>query len=345
MSAAGWYPVLKMKTPSRWKPALTLCLIAPILTELLSTNIPPSVFFKPMIFIFLATVGYGFPVLLLREFACRRRMGFAGLICLGLVYGILNEGILAKTFYLVHGVPVNTFDNYGHVLGISVPWALTIGTWHAFHALVYPVLFVYWFFPGQRSQSWIGNKTALCLAVPAVLFNTLIFFKGQEKREPGQLPHFALMLLIMGALIWIATKLPQAPGLADSKSFRLKPVFCGILAFVLLLFVPCFVSGAKVPVLLFYAYFLLVFALIFRWLFRNPVLSLTGCLLFAVGDDLAMVLFGVIGALRHASFQKLVTDAMFAIVFVLFLARLRKECLPQPPNAPGAVLGSPGSPP
>ena len=75
---------------AHWKPTVALLLAAPFLTELLSGNLPASVFFRPQVYPFLATVGYGFPILLLREFAVRRQLGLASLFLLGLVYGIFN---------------------------------------------------------------------------------------------------------------------------------------------------------------------------------------------------------------------------------------------------------------
>jgi len=75
---------------ANYKPVLTLLLITPLLTELLSNNMSPQVFFNPVVFLLLTTVVYGFPVLLLREFACQYRLGISGLLCLGLVYGIIN---------------------------------------------------------------------------------------------------------------------------------------------------------------------------------------------------------------------------------------------------------------
>ena len=112
--------------PRHWQPILTVLLVTPFLTELLSNNLPPSFFFRPITFFCLATIAYGFPVLLLREFAVRRNLGIPALILLGIAYGMCNEGILAKTFYLAQNVPVNTFDNYGFIAGIAVPWAITI---------------------------------------------------------------------------------------------------------------------------------------------------------------------------------------------------------------------------
>ncbi len=74
--------------PKHWKPIITVLTVTPFLTELLSNNLPPSHFFLPHVYFSLATIAYGFPVLLLREFAVRRQCGIPALLCLGLAYGI-----------------------------------------------------------------------------------------------------------------------------------------------------------------------------------------------------------------------------------------------------------------
>ena len=58
-----------------------------------------SVFFNPGTFLFLF-LGYGVPVLLIREFVVRYNFGLAGTFALGMAYGVFNEGFLAKTMIL-----------------------------------------------------------------------------------------------------------------------------------------------------------------------------------------------------------------------------------------------------
>ena len=168
---------------SHWKPIVALLFITPFLTELLTGSLPASAFFRPQVFLFLATIGYGFPILLLREFAVRRQLGIFGLLALGFVYGIYNEGILAKTFYLATNVPLNNFDGYGYNYGIAIPWAINISTWHALHSLLYPIVAIYYFFPAHRESPWLNWKGIICLAVPTVVVATLIFFNRSEIRQ------------------------------------------------------------------------------------------------------------------------------------------------------------------
>src|ERR1039457_6572743 len=219
---------------SHWKPIVALLLLTPFLTELLSGSLPAPKFFQPQVFLFLATVGYGFPILLLREFPVRHRLGILGLLALGLVYGIFNEGIIAKTFYLAANVPVRNFDGYGYAGGIAIPWAITISTWHALHSFLYPVVAIYYVFPAHRESPWLNWKGISLLAIPTVVLGTLIFFSQGDDRAAGLPAHFILMAGLSGLLIWLATKLPTAPALDGDGALKVRAVFFGGLVFLLL---------------------------------------------------------------------------------------------------------------
>ena len=307
------------------KPILALLLITPFLTELLSNNMPPQAFFNPVAFLFLATAAYGFPVLLLREIACHNRMGISGLLCLGLVYGIINEGIIAKTFFLAEGVPVRMFDNYGYVAGITVPWAITITVWHSIHALLCPMLVTYYLFPAQRNQRWLTRSGTWWIAVPTIALNIFIFFNHTKNRAAGQFSHFVLMLVCMGFLIWLAIKSPRSGQLTAGVHFRLKPLAYGAASFLILCLIPILLAKEKVDLWLFYGYFAIVFTLIAGWLAQQPTIPMMTCLLFTVGNNLATLFWAMPKALGRAGILQLVTDALLVAAFALLLARIWKN--------------------
>ena len=308
---------------AHWKPVVALLVITPFLTELLSGSLPAQKFFQPPVFLFLATIGYGFPVLLLRELAVRRQLGVAGLFLLGLVYGIFNEGILAKTFYLAKNVPINTFDGYGYVFGIAVPWAIMINIWHALHSLLYPIVAIYYFFPNERETPWLNRRGMIWLSVPTLAVGALIFFSHGMDRAAGHWEHFLLMVILGAILVWLATRLPSAPILGDNERLRWRPMFWGAGSFVALLFLPVLMAGAKIPapVLCGYCGLLIVFAM--RKLVRRPALPTTTVLSFALGDDILMAVLGVAIGIGHGNPERIIVNAVFILVFGWLIARLR----------------------
>ena len=308
---------------SHWKPIVALLLLTPCLTELLSGSLTAPKFFQPPVFLFLATVGYGFPILLLREFAVRRQLGVAGLFVLGIVYGMFNEGILAKTFYLATNVPINTFDGYGYVFGIAVPWAITISVWHTLHAMLYPIVAVYYFFPNQRETPWLKRRKIIWLAVPTAALGTLIFFSHNQDRKAGHWEHFLLMAITSAILMWLATRLPSAPKLGDNERLRWRPIFWGAGGFLALLFLPVLMAGAKVPAVVLCGYCALLIFFALRKLVRRPALPTTAVLGFAIGDDLLMALAGVAIAIGQGNIERLITNGVFILVFGWLIVRLR----------------------
>ena len=72
-----------------------LVVLASVLPELLSGSTSPRAFLDPAVFGF-CVFAYGLPVLVIRDFALRQQLGLAGLLLLGLAYGIINEALLAK---------------------------------------------------------------------------------------------------------------------------------------------------------------------------------------------------------------------------------------------------------
>lgn len=302
------------------QPILTLLLLTPILTELLSGNIPPARFFQPLTFLFLATVAYGFPVLLLREFACRHKMGLPGTFCLGLVYGIINEGILAKTFYRSDGLPIALFNHYGNLAGIAMPWALTISVCHAFHSVGYPILVVYWLFPGHRQDIWLPANLSLGLAVPTGLLLTLNFFGHSAARVPGQLPHYVLMALLCTGLLWCAVKLPRRPQLSAEGSRNRRPIIAGLSVFCLLFFIPLLLAGIKFPTLLFYSYYLFLGAFGLWWLAGRSAVAMESAVLWMCGDEIIFIAMGLVISIGHGAYGTGVAQLLLMLGFVFLLS-------------------------
>jgi hypothetical protein len=318
---------------AHWKPIATLLLLTPCLTELLSGNMPASVFFQPHIYLFLATVGYGFPVLLLREFAVRWQIGLAGMFCLGLVYGIFNEGIIAKTFYMAAHVPINTYDGYGYHFGICIPWALTISTWHSLHAFIYPVAAVCFFFPKHAQAPWLNSMTMVLLAIPSALIGSLIYFHPNKNHAAGDGLHFTLMVLISALLIVLSMSLRSRPALGQTGALHARAFFVGGLAFLAFLFVPVLLASVKIPETAFYAYIVLAIVLMLSLIRRHISLPINNVLLFAIGDDTLLALFGLVPAVAAHSLQRLLTNFLFVAVFVWLWWRVQRTARLAMPTA------------
>ena len=135
--------------------ALFLLLTPGPLAEVLSQNVQLFTFLQPVPFL-LVTLTYGVPVLVIRELSVARELDEVGLVVLGLAYGILNEGVLAKTLTLPEGAPLHDFAGYGQVGPIQGGWSVFIIVWHALHSVLYPILLTRWMFPAASGRRWFA---------------------------------------------------------------------------------------------------------------------------------------------------------------------------------------------
>ena len=141
------------------------------LAEVLSGNVPLLTFLQPLPFL-LVTLTYGVPVLAIREFAARRDLNVIGIAVLGLAYGILNEGVIAKTLTQPGGAPLQEFAGYGRIGALQLGWAVFILPWHALHSVLYPILIASWLAPDADRPWFVGRARfvyyALLVAIVAL---------------------------------------------------------------------------------------------------------------------------------------------------------------------------------
>jgi hypothetical protein len=83
---------------SRAAAAVLLFFLSPVVAELLTSSSPPVSFFTPFGLTVMCAL-YGSGAVVARELAVRWGRGLASLIALGAAYGILEEGLMVKSFF------------------------------------------------------------------------------------------------------------------------------------------------------------------------------------------------------------------------------------------------------
>ena len=170
--------------------ALTLMVLSALLPEVGTGNTPILKFLAPTPFLFLVVIGYGLPVLLIRELAVRRHLGIAGLIVAGFAYGSYNEGLWARTLINTANEPISTFNGYGDVLGIAIPWALLICLYHAVASVGFPILLTHALYPDEASRPWLDWRFALALGAALLAFAAFAFLQPR-------IPHGTILQLVV----------------------------------------------------------------------------------------------------------------------------------------------------
>ena len=274
--------------------ALFLLLATGPLAEILSENVQLLTYVQPLPFL-LMTLTYGVPVLLIRELAVARKLNVAGVVLLGLAYGILNEGVLAKTLTQPSGSPLDDFAGYGQIGALQGGWAIFIVFWHALHSVLYPILISRWLFPDAAERRWFASGRArwLLYALLTILLGLCaLYFLNPLRNEIGPFLLYVAVTLAVTAIALrfckVRDALPQTPPAKPS----LKPALFG--ACTLLFYIFQFSSPRLIP---FMAYLALSVALIAfaAWRMANAGWRpLPDLLLFGLGDDLAFSFFAAV---------------------------------------------------
>lgn len=302
---------------NKLKAILLLIFLSPILTEIITSSTPPTVFFNPATLAFSILLVYGIPVLVIREFAVRYKLGLAGIFSIGITYGIFSEGLLAKTSILNNSLPVGAYDQYGYIFGISFPWTITISTWHALAAVSFPILITHILFPNEREKLWLNKKLTIILAALLLIFASMIFL---DKSAPvaGTPIQLAILLALMFAGVLIAKFIPRkiiTP--EDSSTVNKKPIFLGLSIFLFTFVILSFIASQKLPVTLFFLVFGLGVWFYIRTLKIHSWLNAPHFMLFGIGFYMQQAALAI--AIRFAAGSTTADTLIAGIVIEIFL--------------------------
>jgi hypothetical protein len=296
--------------PKYFKQIFVLLIITPILTELLTNNIPVSQFFQPKLFFTLAILVYG-PILLLRELAIRWNVRLTGYILLGLVYGIYNEGLFAKTFFKLK-IANTAFDNYGFVWGINLPWSAVITIFHAFYAFLFPILIVYNIFPKVASTPWMSKKWWIGISIVSFLYISYKFLKNTWPVSPL---HYVVLIAIMAGLI-LLSRFFKGGLIIVGKKPRLWLLICYGIVFVATTFtVADIIARSGINFLFFLAY--AVINLLTAVMLLNKKYGIRTLLIFALSAQLGFAASIILVAAVTKSEIGIITGSVFAVIFTL----------------------------
>ena len=141
----------------RLLPAVVLFFLAPAIGELLSGSAPPAEFFNPFGFVLLISL-YGSGAILARELKIRWQKGWISLFALGAAYGIIEEGLMVKSFFDPNWVDLGILGSYGRWAGVNWVWAVELTLYHAVISIAIPILLAELIFPNRRNEVWVGQR-------------------------------------------------------------------------------------------------------------------------------------------------------------------------------------------
>jgi len=171
----------------RIPPAWVLYFLAPIIGELLSGSAPPIEFFNPFGLLILPAL-YGSGAILAR---------WPTILVLGLAYGILEEGLMVKSFFDPAWQDLGLLGVYGRWAGVNWVWSLFLTIYHAVYSIATPIFLVELIFPERRDERWVGRRGMIALSLLLLAVVLFGFFFITEYRPPA-LPYLMALTVTLG---------------------------------------------------------------------------------------------------------------------------------------------------
>ncbi len=304
------------------KASLILILMLPFLTELLSGNFPLSAFFTPQVLV-ISLIMYGFAALVLRELSVKWKVGVIGIFIIGLAYGLLNEGIAAKSLMMAEPVVDTAYLGYPLILGINLPWLAMIVVWHALHSILYPILIISYFFPDIMKKRWLNKKWLIALSVIVIALATLMFFTTPRNKSP--IIYLIAYWIVIPLIIYSSRFIPNDIQLKkENKKIGLLPAVLGFL-FTFYTIGMAILWNMKVHIIFFYLFAVIFIGLFYFILKKKELLSLKALALFAFGNYLGDgVLQTGIGAVTGA-IEYLISGIIFIMIFISMIIVILKR--------------------
>lgn len=160
-----------------WRFALGLFFASPLIGEFLLGNLPITMLWVLLV---LAPL-YGGGALLIREVARRFRLGWAGILLLGLAYAIVEEAYTTQSLFNPNYLGLRLLD-FGYVpaLGMSVWWSAFVLGIHLVWSIATPIALMEALSGPRRRQPWLGK---LGLGVAIGLFALGCFAAGSHQLQ------------------------------------------------------------------------------------------------------------------------------------------------------------------
>ena len=189
-------------------PPAALFFLAPAIAELLSGSAPPAEFFNPFGFVLLTTL-YGSGAILARELTVRWQKGWVSLFVLGAAYGIIEEGLMVKSFFDPNWIDLGVLGSYGRWAGVNWVWSIELMLYHAVISIAIPILLTELIFLNRRDDAWIGRGGFISLSALLAADVAFGYFFLTEYRPSTVL--YILTVAVVAALVLIARHLPHQP--------------------------------------------------------------------------------------------------------------------------------------
>ena len=255
---------------SRFKPILALLFLSPAIAELLSSSSPPLEFFNPLTMLLLVSF-YGCGALLIREAWVRWGRNPYTLLLLGAAYGVVEEGLLVKSFFSTTWPDLGILAWYGRWLGVNWVWTVMLTIYHSVFSIAIPIVLVELFHPEVRAEPWLKRRGLSLILLVFLSVSTLFFLFFRYETTPIHL----LSALLTALLLVVVSKKVSKRYLSGSReppsAFKLALIGSSWSAFLLI--GPHIAGSLEVPAVLCVFSLIIVFLVYLNWVLSYEWIS------------------------------------------------------------------------
>ncbi len=141
------------------------------------------------------------------------KKGWRSILLLGAAYGIIEEGILVRSFFNPQWKDLGVLSTYGRWLGVNWVWAEWLAIYHAIFSITIPIFLVEQYYSKSKGQIWLTKNLRILfhsLLVASIVIGFYAF--------PYDAPLFGLIgcVIAVFGLGWLAKKIPNTRQLSPS---------------------------------------------------------------------------------------------------------------------------------
>ncbi len=177
----------------------TLLILAPAIPELLTGSTPFWKFLNPINLAILIVI-YGFPAVLIRNYAVHRNLKYHHILLLGMLEGVLIEGLAVNTYYNPSKRSLGVFSTYGRFLGVNWNWALYLTFFHSIYSVLVPIMLVDSIYPEDRGAE-LASPFTIRWMLPTLAMVIILSNLFGEAYRPD--PAYYILSFVFMALIWL----------------------------------------------------------------------------------------------------------------------------------------------
>jgi len=266
---------------------------------------------------------------------------------LGSAYGIVEEGLMVKSFFDPGWQDLGILASYGRWLGLNWVWTEWLTIYHAIFSISIPITLVELAYAERRNESWVGNRKLLALVVLLGGVTALGYF-GLTDYRPPSLQYLSTAALVV-VLILLARRVSPGTGkrgsLPPPKPSRIA--LAGFLAastlFLFFMAGPYLISQPIVLMVLGAGMIFLAYASLKRYEWNESTLYRKFALTAgAVSFLIALASLQEFDTSRPDNPQGMLIVGIAALLLLLLLRRKlrRKNISPQPDLSKNCILTS-----